>query len=96
MRRQTLHRLCFALPLLFSLTALGLVACALTFGWAETRPGSDEGTAAHVFQLLIVAQAPLITGYVLTTGNKEAMLRGLVLQALAIAAALAPVFVAGL
>lgn len=31
-------------------------------------PQSDEGTAAHLFQILMVAQIPMIVGFVLTKG----------------------------
>jgi hypothetical protein len=92
--RGMFHRLCFLLPLLLSLAAFGLVVFALLTGRA--RPGGDEGAAAHLFQLLIVAQVPLIAGFVLTAERPRAMAAGLAVQALAVAAALAPVLIAGL
>ena len=46
------------LPLVMSLLALGMVLVHFTiFGIVEE---TDEGTAAHIFQLLIVAQVPFI------------------------------------
>jgi hypothetical protein len=94
MRRQTLHRICFILPLLLSLAALGLVASAIALGRA--RPDGDEGAAAHIFQLLIVAQVPVMAAFALTSKHWRDMAGGLALHAAAIAAALAPVMIAGL
>ena len=46
------------LPLAMSLVALAMVLVHFAiFGIVEE---TDEGTAAHIFQLLIVAQAPFI------------------------------------
>jgi len=46
------------LPLMMSLAALGLVLVhAAIFGIVHE---ADEGTAAHIFQLLMVAQMPLV------------------------------------
>lgn len=46
------------LPLGMSVAALGLVLGHLAMYGAGRQP--DEGTAAHLFQLLMVAQAPLV------------------------------------
>jgi len=46
------------LPLVMSLLALGMVLVHFTiFGVVEE---TDEGTAAHIFQLLIILQVPFI------------------------------------
>lgn len=95
MHRRTLHRFCLVTPLLLSLAALALVTAALALGRAHPGDG-DEGAIAHLFQLLLVAQLPLIAGFILTAEGWRPLARGLALQALAIAAALAPVFIAGL
>ena len=45
-------------PLMMSLVALGMVLIHFAiFGIVDE---TDEGTAAHIFQLLIVAQVPFI------------------------------------
>ena len=46
------------LPLVMSLLALGMVLVHFTiFGIVEE---TDEGTAAHIFQLLMVGQVPIV------------------------------------
>jgi hypothetical protein len=46
------------LPLVMSLLALGMVLVHFTiFGIVEK---TDEGTAAHIFQLLMVGQVPIV------------------------------------
>jgi hypothetical protein len=46
------------LPLAMSLAALALVLYHLAF--VGTAPQADEGTAAHIWQLLMVGQLPLL------------------------------------
>ena len=46
------------LPLLMSLTALSVVLAYLAVN--GPAPQSDEGTAAHIWQLLMAAQVPLV------------------------------------
>jgi hypothetical protein len=80
------------LPLLMSTAALAIVLIHLAL--AGTIREIDEGTAAHLFQLLIAAQAPCIACFAviwLRRRPRPAM-RVLALQMLAIAVALAPVF----
>ena len=98
MNRQAINRFCFLLPIALSLAALGMVISALVLGWANPEPDGDEGVAAHIFQLLIVTQAPFIAAYVFTadwTRKAKPLYRLAILMA-AIAAALAPVYFAGL
>lgn len=52
------------LPIAMSLAALVVVSFALVFTGAGRE--SDEGTAAHLFQLLIGGQLPVIGYFVLT------------------------------
>jgi len=92
MTRDRLNRLFRALPLIMSALALGLVVFAVITGWERNFP--DEGAAAHTFQLLIVAQAPFIFGYLLTADWKRgrgAVLPVLGMQIAAICLALIPV-----
>lgn len=79
------------LPLALSAAALALVVGhALVYGVVHE---ADEGTAAHVFQLLLVAQVPIVLWFTVRWLPREprAAVRTLVLQACAVAAALASV-----
>lgn len=94
MERQTIHRLAGILPLVLSLAAFALVTSALLFNWVTPQPDGDEGAPAHIFQLLIVAQPPLIILFLATTASNDWRRTGkwLALQAAAIGLALFPVF----
>ena len=80
------------LPVARSLAALATVLGHVAmFGAARE---ADEGTAAHIFQLLMIAQVPIIAFFAikwLPRTPREA-LQILALQAGAVLAALAPVF----
>jgi MFS superfamily sulfate permease-like transporter len=80
------------LPVLMSLAALGTVLIFLAMHGVVHEP--DEGTAAHIWQLLMALQAPVIAFFAmkwLPRAPRQA-LYVLVLQALAALATLAPVF----
>jgi len=81
-----------ALPVVMSLAALGVVLVHVAvFGAARE---ADEGAAAHIFQLLMVAQLPVM-GYFAIRWLPEAPRQGLAVLALQVAAAIAafaPVF----
>jgi len=84
------------LPLLMSLPALAIVLAHVTiFGTAKE---GDEGAAAHLFQLLVAGQV-LVAGCFavrwLPTAPRQAT-KVLVLQALAVLLACAPVALLGL
>ena len=83
------------LPLTFSLLALATVAIHVArFGTAREP---DEGTAAHIWQLLMAAQVPLIAFFAirwLPAEPKPAFLV-LALQGIGVVAALAPVYLLG-
>jgi len=84
------------LPVAMSLAALTLVLGHVAmFGPA---PEADEGTAAHLFQLLMVAQLPIIAFFAIKwlPQNPRLALGILALQAAAAIAAFAPVFLLGL
>ena len=59
MNEPTLRQPTVFLPLVMSLVALAIVLVHYAiFGIVDE---TDEGTAAHIFQLLIVLQVPFIT-----------------------------------
>ena len=83
------------LPLLLSVAALATVLGHLAmFGPA---PQADEGAAAHTFQLLMVAQAPIIAFFAIKwlPHSPRPALQILALHVAAALAALAPVFLLG-
>lgn len=80
-------------PLAMSLAALSIVLWHIAA--AGIAPQADEGTAAHLWQLLIVAQAPVLLVFLikwLPKAPKQAVCV-LALQAAAVLAAIAPVFI---
>lgn len=80
------------LPMAMSLGALGAVLAHIAI--AGIAPQADEGTAAHVWQLLMAAQMPILLFFAirwLPKARRQALcVMGL--QAAAIAVSLAPVF----
>lgn len=93
---STLKKPSALLPLAMSLAALSVVLVHITrCGIARE---ADEGTAAHIWQILMVAQVPIVTFFAikwLPRTPKQALLV-LALQVGAALAALAPVFFLGL
>ncbi len=92
MNRERINRVCAVGPVALSILAFGLALIGGISGFAQ--PAHDEGAAAHVFQLLIVAEAPFIFGYFFSANwehlRRVALTAGLDLAALALA--FAPVF----
>jgi len=87
-------------PSAFLPLAMSLVALSLIFGHiliAGTAPQPDEGTAAHLWQLLMAAQIPIIIFFAVRwlPQTPNGALPVLMLQAVAALAALAPVFILG-
>ncbi len=82
------------LPIALSALAVGLLVLALTTGWGRGPPG-DEGAAAHLWQLLVGLQIPLIVAFVATADWRRPLgpLAILGLQVLALMIAMAPVAV---
>jgi hypothetical protein len=80
-------------PIVMSLTAL--TAVLIHIALHGTAPQPDEGTAAHLWQLMMVAQAPIILFFVARwlAHNPKQALAILVLQGVAVLCALAPVFI---
>jgi hypothetical protein len=80
------------LPVLMSLAALTLVLVHIA--WFGTQRQADEGTPAHLFQLLMAAQLPIIATFAaksLPQAPRRA-LGVLAIQLIAAIAAFAPVF----
>jgi hypothetical protein len=83
-------------PLAMSLAALATVVLHVARFGAAREP--DEGAAAHIWQLLMAAQLPVIAFFAikwLPQAPKEALIV-LALQFAAVLAALAPVYLLGL
>ncbi len=84
------------LPVAMSFAALATVlAHVVMFGVARE---ADEGTAAHVFQLLMIAEVPIVAFFAIKwlPRSPGQALQVLALQVGAALAALAPVFFLGL
>ena len=80
------------LPLVMSITALAIVLGYLAVNGVVREP--DEGTAAHVWQLLMAGQIPIIAWFAikwLPMATRQALLV-LILQVGAALSAAAPVF----
>ncbi len=92
MDAATLKRPSAWIPLAMSLAALSVVLGRIAlYGTARQ---ADEGTAAHLFQILIGGQLPVVAFFALKwlpRSPRQAM-QVLALQAVAGLAALAPVF----
>ena len=96
MKASMVRRPSAFVPLLMSAAALAVVlAHVAIFGPARE---ADEGTAAHLWQILMVGQLPLIGYFALRhlPENPRRALPVLALQAFAGIAAAAPVFLLGL
>ena len=93
MRRLRLNRAAALLPLLLSALAFALVVANVAAG---VSPQPDEDASAHLWQLLMVAQLPLIVLFLATADWRRggpALLVGL--QLCGIALACLPVWLAG-
>jgi hypothetical protein len=79
-------------PLAMSVTALGVIGVAAMFGRLVPRP--DEGAEAHIWQLLMAGQLPVLAFFAvkwLPRAPKQA-LYVVGLQVAAVLAAMAPVY----
>jgi hypothetical protein len=87
MNRPRINRILIVVPILFSTLALALVLGNVAAG---VPPQPDEGTAAHLFQLLIAVQLPLVLLFAATADwtRPARPILTLAAQALALAAAL--------
>lgn len=84
------------IPIAMSLLALTVVLVHIARYGATREP--DEGTAAHIWQLLIAAQLPIIAFFAIrwVPRHPKQALVALALQAGALVAALTPVYVLNL
>ncbi len=80
------------IPVLMSLAALAIVLGHIAMFRVAREP--DEGTAAHLWQLLMAGQVPVVAFFALKwlPRTPRQALQVLTLQAGAVLAALAPVF----
>lgn len=80
------------MPLAMSCAALAIVVLHVALHGAARE--ADEGAAAHVFQFLVVAQLPLISYFAATRLRRAPQQAAavLIVQVLALAVALAPVW----
>jgi hypothetical protein len=83
-------------PIIMSLAALGVVLVAIAIGAA--KPERDENAGAHIWQLLMAGQLPLLAWFALRwlRHDPKAGLPVLGLQIAAFIAALLPVWFLGL
>ena len=86
MQGGKINRILMVAPVVCSLIALAIVMGNVAAGFPRQ---ADEGTSAHLFQLLMVAQVPLVIGFVATANWKRPKQPLLVLGAQALAFALA-------
>jgi hypothetical protein len=96
MRLSTLRQPSALIPLAMSFAALALVLGHVAVFGVQREP--DEGTAAHLWQLLMAGQVPIIAFFAVTSLPREPSpaLVVLGLQIVAALAAAAPVFILGL
>ena len=89
-----LNRVSIVAPLVCSALAFAIVVGSLLAG---APPQRDEGAAAHLFQLLIVVQLPLIVLFVVTRDRQEhdRCIRVLILHVLGIGAAMGSLALSG-
>lgn len=82
------------LPLAMSVAALALVLGHVAMVGAGAARQADEGAAAHIFQLLIAGQVPVVAFFAIKWLPRAPRfsLPVLALQVVAVIAALAPVY----
>ena len=82
------------LPIAMSLAALSLVVGHVAIFGINQNPQADEGTAAHLFQLFMAGQVPIMAYFIIKWLPKmpKQALQILVLQILAALLAFTPVY----
>lgn len=90
--RSLLRKPTAFLPLVMSVAALGVICAHIAVH--GTAPQADEGAAAHVWQLLMLGQLPLVLMFAFSWFSiaRKAATKVLALQLAAGMAAVAPVF----
>jgi len=93
MTKAQINRVSAVAPLVLSGLALALLTTVLTTGWERNL--KDEGTAAHLFQLCLTLQIPLIALFALTArwAEKLATIRMLAVQSAALGLCLTVVLI---
>src|SRR5438552_274619 len=61
MNRQKINHISAIVPIVMSSLALLTVLAVITTGWERNL--KDEGAAAHIFQILVVAQIPFTLAF---------------------------------
>jgi hypothetical protein len=95
MNASTFRPLSAWIPIVMSLAALATVALHIAaFG---TAPQADEGVGAHIWQLLMAGQVPVLVYYAIRWLPKtpKAALQVIGVQVAAAVAAVAPVYLLG-
>ena len=93
MRRGQVNRAAGILPLVFSALAFGIAIANVI---ARVTPAPDENASAHLWQLLIAAQLPLLIVFVATADWRQRATRLLIAaQFVAIGLACFPVWLMG-
>ena len=93
MTRTDINRALFFLPLIFSAAAFAIAIVNIAAG---VPPQADENASAHLWQLLMIAQLPLILLFLATAERRALPVLLMVgLQLGAVAAACIPVWLAG-
>lgn len=64
MSREAINRLTGIVPAVLSALAFAIALVSGLTGWERSL--KDEGTAAHLFQLLVFVQAPLVVTFLIT------------------------------
>jgi hypothetical protein len=85
------------IPIVMSFVALAVLLLALSFGLGVSNDG-DEGAAAHIWQLLMIGQLPVVAFFAFQWVPKAPAYAVMVMliQFLAALSSLGPVFVLGL
>jgi len=96
MPRTMINRLSQVSGFLIPVAALSLVLVVVTTGWERNL--ADEGTAAHLFQLLMAMEIPVVAVYVATAQQRRSpgLFATIALQVACVAAALGSVWFFGL
>ncbi len=96
MDQQRINRLSGAAPIAMSIAAYLLVIAAVATHWETDQ--TDEGTAAHLFWLLVAGQVPIALIYLASADWRRTwtIFRTLLFQALALVIAFGAVFLAKL
>jgi len=93
MIRSQVNRWAGALPLVFSALAFGIVIANVV---ARVQPQADENASAHLWQLLMIAQLPLLSILIATADWRSRSTALLIAaQLFGIGLACLPVWLAG-